>query len=137
MSQRRRVVSLRVQDFEGLHEANNIKTLESVLMKRDKNDSNSFWLSHGSKRNPSLALLVKGGLAGLHYFPEESHPGFVPSGNTAGLPSGETTTFYMDSGGEEVQILNDAIVPFSTALIVSKEFFFSDALPTSIKWAEL
>jgi hypothetical protein len=128
---------MQVEDFEGLHEANSVTTLENFLMKRHRDESNSFWLSHGSKRNPSLALLVKGGLAGLHYFPEESHPGFVPAGNTAGLLSGGMTTFYMDSGGEEVQVVNDAIVPFSTALIVAKEFFFSEALPTSIKWVEL
>ncbi len=131
------IVSLQIEDFEGLHEANSISTLESLLMKRHKDESNSFWLSHGSKRHPSLALLVKGELAGLHYFPEESHPGFVPAGNIAGLTSGKTTTFYMDDGGEVVQVVNDAIVPFSAALVVAKEFFFSEAMPKAIKWVEL
>jgi hypothetical protein len=131
------MVTLRVEDFDGLHEANSITALENILMKRHKKEYKSFWLSHGSKKNPSVALLVKGNLAGLHYFPRESHPGFVPAGNIAGLNSGEMTTFYTDNSGEEVQIVNDAIVPFSAAWAVAKEFFVSEGLPRSIKWMEL
>jgi hypothetical protein len=130
-------MTLNVEDFEGLHEANSIPALESVLAKRYNEESNSFWLSHGRKKHPALALLVKGNLAGIHYFPEDSHPGFIPTGNLAGLKSKQMTSFQMDNGGEEVQILNDAIVPFALALAVAREFFTSDALPRSINWAEL
>ena len=130
-------MSLRVEDFEGFHEANNIMELEGVLVKRYNEDSNSLWLCHGSKRHPALALLVRGDLAGIHYFPKDSHPGFVPTGNLAGLPRGEQTVFYMGRSGEEIQVLNDAIVPFAVALAVAKEFFGSEALPKSIRWNEL
>jgi hypothetical protein len=130
-------VTLRVEDFGGLHDATSVNALEKILTKRYNEEANSFWLSHENRRHPALTLLVKGNLAGLHYFPEESHPGFVPAGNTAGLKSGEMTIFYMDKGGEEMQIVNDAIVPFSSALAVAKEFFGSEALPKSIRWTEL
>jgi len=130
-------VTLRVEDFDGLHEANSVNALEKILLKRYNEEANSFWLSHEDKRHPALTLLVKGNLAGLHYFPEESHPGFVPAGNIAGLKSGEMTVFCMDKGGEEIQVVNDAIVPFSSALVVAKEFFSSQALPKSIRWTEL
>ena len=129
-------MSLCVEDFEGFHEANNVIELESVLVKRYK-DSNNLWLSHGSKSHPALALLVRGVLAGLHYFPKDSHPGFVPTGNLAGLPRGAQTVFYISKSGEEIQVLNDAIVPFTVALAVAKEFFGSEDLPKSINWTEL
>lgn len=70
-------MSLRVEDFEGFHEANNITELESVLVKRYNEGSNSLWLSYGSKSHPALALLVRGDVAGIHYFPKDSHPGRV------------------------------------------------------------
>jgi hypothetical protein len=130
-------VTLRIEGFDGIHHAYSIEDLKELLMKRGRDESNSFWLSHENKKSPSLALLVKGELAGLHYFPEESHPGFVPLGNIANLSSGNTTTFYTDKSGEEINILNDAVVPLSTALLVAREFFSTDTLPKSIKWMEL
>jgi hypothetical protein len=105
-------LTLRVDDFDGPHEANSVSALEIILAKRYNEDSNSFWLSHGNKRHPALALLVKGNLAGMHYFPKDSHPGFVPTGTLVGLPSGEQTTFYLGKGGAEIQVVHNAIVPF-------------------------
>jgi hypothetical protein len=130
-------MTLQVEDFGGLHEASSVSALESILMKRYKGEFNSFWLSHRGARNPSLALLVRGDLANLHYFPHQSHPGLVPTGNVAGLSDGEMTVFHMDMGGEEVQVVNDAIIPFSSAVAAAKEFFASDTLPKSINWTEL
>ncbi len=130
-------MSVNVEDFTGSHQASSIASLEIILLTRDTDGYNSFWLSHKNHRYPCLSLLVNGSLATLTYFPKDSHPGFVPVGNRAGLKSGDLTTFRMEKSGEEVQILNDAIVPIDIGSAIAREFFLSEGLPNSIKWNEL
>jgi hypothetical protein len=130
-------MKVKVEDFTGCHEAADITGLEELLRRRDQAGHNSFWISHEGHRYPSLSLLVSGYLATLHYFPKESHPGFVPAGNIAGLKSGDMATFYIDKGGEQVEILNTAVVPAEVGFAVAKEFFFHEALPNRIMWNEL
>jgi len=79
----------------------------------------------------------KGDLAALHYFPAVGHPGFRSVGDLAGLEGGETTTFCMDDIHEELEIINDAIVPFASAAVAAKEFFMSEEMPSSMEWFEL
>jgi hypothetical protein len=37
-------VTLKVEDFDGIHEANSVNALEKILMKRYNEEANSFWL---------------------------------------------------------------------------------------------
>ena len=130
---------MRVYDFDGLVEVSNIRELEKALMKRylkDGEEVNHFWLDH-DEAYPSLAIPIRGNLAGLHYFPEEGHPGFRSEGNMKGLKMGKTTEFYMNIHGQSIDVINDAIVPVSVALRVAKEFFYSKELPKSVEWFEL
>ena len=127
-----------VEDFGGfVCEVADAHALEMVLMRRHGEDANEFWLSHGSQRYPAIALLVKGKLAALHYFPQEQHPGFRAAGNMAGLKPGAMTSFWISAGGETVEVLNDAVMPFASALSVAKEFLISNELPQSVIWFEL
>ncbi len=129
---------MNIVDFKGLvYEAADRDQLEAVLMRRHGNGVNEFWLSHGNDRYPAVALLVKGDLAALHYFPTEGHPGFTSAGNVAGLESGEITTFWISAGGETIGVLNDAVMPFSVALAAAAEFLISIELPRSVEWFEL
>ncbi len=130
-------MSINVEDFAGSHQTSSIESLETILMTRDADGYNRFWLSHENSKYPSLSLLVNGSLAALTYFPKDSHPGFVPSGNRARLKSGGLTTFRIEKSGEEIQISNDAIVPMNVGAAVVKEFFLSEELPTTIHWSEL
>jgi len=43
----------------------------------------------------------------------------------------------MDDIHEELEIINDAIVPFASAAVAAKEFFMSEEMPSSMEWFEL
>jgi Immunity protein Imm1 len=130
--------AMTVQDFGGVHEIGNLVELEATLMRRYGDGVNGFWLSHGRENYPTISLMVRGDLSYLHYFPTEDHPGFTPTGEELeGSGPGSTTTFYIDSFQAPIEIANDAMVSFPTALRVAKEFFFSKELPRCIEWQEL
>ena len=128
---------MRVADFSGECHVTNEIELESAISRRHGRGVNAFWLAHGDEKNPALAILVTGDLACLHYFPSDRHPGFRSVGAIEGLKRGELTTFSVSSVSDEAGILNDAIVPYSVASTVAKEFFRSKELPRSIEWFEL
>jgi hypothetical protein len=128
---------MRIQDFERVYDANASDEIDSAMAKRYGSGVNAFWLSHGSSKYPSILILVNGDLASLHYFPEEGHPGFRSVGTVQGLEPGGTTAFFMNNVKEEQPILNDSIVPLSTALKAAKEFSASTELPHSVEWFEL
>jgi hypothetical protein len=130
-------MSMKIEDFEGIYEVNNMSELGTILQKRYGPGVNGFWLSHDNDKYPAISLLVKGDLATLLYVPRESHPGFTPVGRVADLDKKETTTFSVDTIEQEMEISNKAIVLFSTALSVAKDFFTSKELPRSIEWVEL
>jgi hypothetical protein len=127
---------MRIQEFESVYEADGAADVEAVLTKR-YSAANAFWLSHGSDKYPVVSILVNGELASLHYFPKECHPGFRSVGTMEGLSPGATATFFMNSLREEVQVLNDSIVPFSLALRAACEFCASTDLPRCVQWFEL
>lgn len=128
---------MRIQGFANVCESHGDAHIEAALAKRHGTNVNAFWLSHNNEKYPMISILVKGELASLHYFPKERHPGFRSVGRAKDLKAGGTTTFFMNSETEEHEVLNDSIVPFSTALTVAKEFSRAKELPTSVEWLEL
>ena len=127
-----------VEDFCGVqHEVFDQRGLEGVFMQRHGDGANEFALSHGRQRYPAIVVAVKGDLAALHYFPSEGHPGFRATGNLAGLEPLEMTTFWITAGGETIEVLNDAVMPFAVALTAAKEFLANGGLPRSVEWFEL
>jgi hypothetical protein len=126
-----------IDDFKGTCQASNAAELETILRKRYGSGVNGFWLSHDNERHPTVSLLVKGDLSTLLYVPRESHPGFIPVGCAEGLDRKENTTFSIDTIEQELEVSNEAVVRFSTAVSVAKDFFASKELPTSIEWMEL
>src|SRR5256885_6237474 len=130
------MVPMRIQDFSGVYDSRNDADIEAALAKRHGPNVNAFWLSHDNEKYPMILILAKAELASLHYFPKERHAGFSSVGGVKGLNAGGTTTFFMNSETEEHEVLNDSIVPFSTALTVAKEFSRSKELPTSAEWLE-
>src|SRR5258708_24352385 len=128
---------MRVYDFNGPYEANSIQDLETLLMRRDGHGANGFWLSHESALYPTLSLLVKDDLAYLHYVPKENEAGFRSVGKMASVLPGKMTTFFINKDGDQITVLNDAVLPFSAALRAAKPFFFSTELPQSVQWLQL
>jgi hypothetical protein len=130
-------MSMKIEDFGGAHDANSASELEKILQKRYGSGANGFWLSHDNERSPAISLLVKGDLACLHYFPDELHPGFLSVGAIEELTPSETTTFFLDTPDQEQELPNSAVIRFSKAVEVAKDFYASKELPRSIRWLEL
>jgi len=130
-------MALLVADFYEVCHVTSIRELEVALGRRYGPCANHFWISHDQEKNPTLAMFVKGDLASLTYFPNDSHPGFTSIGAIEGLNPDETSIFYMDSPTQEQEVLNSSIVTFPTALNVAREFFSSKELPRAIQWFEL
>ncbi len=45
--------------------------------------------------------------------------------------------FYTNTPTEEVEVVNEAVVPLDAALRAVREFFASQEIPRSVEWAEL
>ena len=126
-----------IEDFNGTCDVSNATELENALNKRYGQEANSFWLTHSPSKSPSLAILVKGDLASLNYFPGGDSAGFTSVGEVKGLNPDEMSIFYLDNPNQEQEVLNSSIVPFSDALKTAKEFLASKKLPSTIEWFEL
>ena len=129
---------MKVVEINGSSDADDLDSLETILTKKYRNGYNSFWLSHGSQEYPALSLLVKDDLATLTYIPNDQSAGYRSIGNIPTLKPGYSTSFSIsNSPADDVVVLNEAILPFSIALKVAKEFFVSERLPQSVQWLEL
>ena len=129
---------MKVVDFKSTHTAKGLRELETILMRRGRNGLNAFWLSHENQEYPTLSILVKGDLAALHYIPAESEAGFRSVGKMPGLePRGTTSFSISENPADDVEELNDSVLPFSVALSVANEFFACNKLPVAVEWLEL
>ena len=127
---------MKVSHFGGTIDCPTMEILEIVLNMQFGTGVNEFWIS-GEEDNPCLAILVNNSYANLTYFPEDGHPGFQSVGMDTDLDLGEITVFYTNTPEEEMEINNDAVVPFEIALNAAKEFYLTSALPTCLEWTEL
>src|SRR5947209_1232204 len=125
---------MRVHDFTRTCTVQNEAELASVLRQRTENGDNAFWISQDEDDYPMLGVLVKGDLAYLYYIPEETDPGFCSSGNLLGLKPEEPTSFLMSRRGQDIDVLNESVVPISLALEAAKEFISRIEIPKSVKW---
>jgi hypothetical protein len=128
---------MRIQDNDSISNVTNPVDIEAALGKRDGAGRNSFWLSHGAELYPVINIMVKGDVAYLGYFPNEDHPGFNSVGESLNLSRGGYTTFFPDDTNETLQIMNEAVVPFSDALRAAQEFAVSKTFPKCIRWTSL
>jgi hypothetical protein len=127
---------MRVDDSKGTYQTRTSSELETVLQKRYGPGVNSFWLTHDGEKYPAVALLVKGDLACLHYFPKDSHPGFLSIGSAEELTPDEATIFQLDNL-DQAEMPNSSVVHFHQAVEAAKDFFASKELPKSVQWIEL
>jgi hypothetical protein len=129
---------MRIFDFESTHYAADLKQIDFILSKRYGDGVNNFWISHGEQRYPTIAILAKGNVACVHYFPREGHPGYVSLGDlkSLGLEPGGETTFYVRPTAP-IWAINEHVISFPDALNAVHEFAANPALPKSIQWFEL
>jgi len=129
---------MRVIDFYGTHNVENLAELQEVLQNRFEESVNSFQLSNGDSDYPVLLILVNRELATACFFPAESNPGYRSIGNLKHPLNGDTSVFQVNSNGaDELHVLNEAVISFADALQLAKEFYLSNSLPQSIEWFEL
>jgi hypothetical protein len=127
---------MRIQDYHTTWDVTNPADIEAALKKRHGEGRNAFWLSHGNDKFSAINILVNGGLAYIHCFPERRHPGFASIGIVPGLKSGEESVFFQSCSNEPLDIMNEQVVEFSDAMKVAQEFAVSAATPKCIRWFE-
>ncbi len=126
-----------VADLAGTHDVSEVSELESILSKRF-DGKNSFWMAHDSNLCPTLTLVVKGDIASLWYVPKERNAGCNSVGTMPGLdPNGSTTFSISDHTADDIEVLNQFLIPFSKALTAATEFFVTKERPQSVEWFEL
>lgn len=119
----------RVADLAGLADA---------LAWCDDHGGARLWLAPDDAPYPALAIRISGGLADIHYFPQEGHPGLRCLGG-GGLPSGGLTRLVYQgadpASGEDVP--NEFVVPVEWAAEIAAEFFQSRQMSAAVQWFEL
>jgi len=127
-----------VSDFSGDHSVQSIAQLEQRLKVRFNDEQNLFHLTPDSSDSPALTIHVKGDLAAVYYYRGDGQALYVSVGGKMNLDPKEMTTFSINrSDSDSIDVFNDKIVPFSEASEAAKEFFYSQELPSSIKWRQL
>lgn len=125
---------MKLVDFGGIHYVEAIAELESLLAIRYPPGFNDFWLTDSPSGFPTLNIMARDDLANLHYF-ETSEDVGVQSNGHMNLP-GAYTIFSMCEG-DRTEVDNDAVVPFSLAIVAAKEFMICQRLPTHVEWCEV
>jgi len=125
-----------VSDRSGDCHISSVEDLEKMLVQAcNEKVGNEFWITRSGEEDPVLAVVVKGRLASINYFPGSRDAGFLSQGSVRGLKRDGMTRFA--TRGEPVEVPNHAIVPFADALLAAKEFWYSRELPKSINWLKL
>jgi hypothetical protein len=115
---------MKVDFIDGAADVNDAPQLEAVLLCRQADGTNAFWLSHGPGIAPSLNVLVRDEKAALLFCPEEGHPVWRSAGGKVVCETGAMVRFsIIRHSGDDVNVVADAVVPFSAALAAAKEFF--------------
>lgn len=83
---------MKIEHFGGWEDVTDEASLDRVLAKR-------YWLS-AAIGYPTLSILVRDGMAALHYFPQEDHPGFLSRGSAHPQDPGGSAIFYTNTPQE-------------------------------------
>ena len=124
---------LAVEHFGGTEEVRDSLALDRILARRFGADVNAFWIT-GEEPFPALAILVRGELASVHFFPHDGHAGFQSRGTA---PSQHPVTFCCGSPTELIQVPSESVVAFDDARLAAHEVLSSFAMPQSLRWFEL
>lgn len=130
---------MEVLDLAGRTEVACAVDLEERLRSARKGSDGAFVLSH-ERDGPSLWLHLNGGVAYLHYFPnnEGKHPGYQATGMSP-PDCAQEVRFKIVGGfeGDAIIMPRGTLVPTAVAFQAAKEFLHNAALPKSVSWIEL
>lgn len=129
---------MKIFDFNTNVETENESDLKYFLSKRFGNGVNAFWLQYDNESAfPTLSILVNGTLTSLTYFPKQHHPGFRSVGNTNCSDANETSAFFLNESGEKLEVINESIVSYSSAIAAACQFMHCKDMPSCIEWEEM
>jgi hypothetical protein len=86
---------MRIEDFDSDNDVTKPVDITAALSKRDGRRINSFWLSHGAEKYPTINIMVKGDLAYVHYFSKRRHPGYASVAKVLGPRPKGTSIFFL------------------------------------------
>lgn len=118
--------------FQDAHEVSTLDGLRPHLVKRFNEQFATFWLS--SANGSSMALMIRGADAYIHFFPRKDHPGYQPEANTAG---DERWVEFLADNYERTDIPRSLVIPTEKATAIFEEYFRTGAPSASIIWVEL
>ena len=128
---------MRVDGHSRAWQVDDLQGLVETLAWRDDRGGAILWLTPNDARYPAMALRISGGVADVHYFPREGHPGFRCMGG--GLPTGGMTRLVYQGAdpatGEDTP--NEFVLPVEQAAAVAVEFFRSQQMSATVSWFEL
>jgi Immunity protein Imm1 len=130
-------VQVQVLDFEGTKQIDDEADLVSLLRSVRRGEYGAFTLSRDAEKE-SLWVLINGGVAYLHYFPdlEGRHPGYQPTGME---PKGteRSVWFEQQTVGGGFEMPAETLVPADVAYQAARDFYRTAGLPRSVSWFEL
>lgn len=126
-----------IAEIDGTHKVTEVKELEAVLSKRHAG-KNCFWMGRFNGSYPVVAFVVKDDIASVRYFSKGDDAGSLSMGAIPGMDPKSSTAFSISRhSADDIEIMNDNLIPFQLAVTVAKEFFVSpDERPSSINWLE-
>ena len=100
----------------------------SEIMRGGTDVVNEYRLSETESGFPCLAVLIKGDIAAVTYFPDDGHAGYTAAG------SGDFREFA-DFGMYEIH--GDMVISADKAASLAEEFFLTGKKPCGTEWTEL
>lgn len=110
--------------------------LDAFLMQALRADCFSFWISRLGGNYPSMHVMCKEDFVAIHFFANENHPGYRPSGNLGNVFGAEYIRF-VDETGQEMELWSNSVIDRQLLRRAMRDFFLSPDLPKSIIWQEL
>ena len=124
-----------IYSFNGKKECNNKSELLDALKQRSEGNSNDFEL-RTEHEYPFLSILVKGDLACVHFFENESVCGHFAYTHDNELKE-DFIVFNMGYEEFETEISKDLVIPVEQAYIIAEDFYEKKEMSNKVNWFEL
>lgn len=113
----------------GDHDVSSCSEIETLFGKDNGDLLDDIWL-YGDDEYPSLAILINGKYACVHYFKNDQGDMWQSVGNAP-----HEVTFM--SNGESSPMPANAVIALEDAIECAKQFFKEQKRPDCIEWREL
>jgi hypothetical protein len=123
---------MKLSVFQDDFEVATLDELRRHLCTRFEKEFGSFWLWRES--GSSMALMVRGDDAYIHFFPEKGHPGFQPEESEQG---GDECVEFRADNFELTPMPRSLVLSATKGISIFEEYFTTGAKSELIIWTEL